>query len=331
VRNIASAATASEEIVKQYLEKFIDHEISTINNIFSYFPDGVILTKADIMNITGNIHEENLGEDFTNSVRLGWELNAGISLIQGKIISSSMGVYTYPHQPDLSQESMYFLQSITPHIIQAMRIHNHITSLQITYSGLYSVLNAVSYGVFLLGKSGEVLFSNNEAARIIEAQCGLAITRGGVLHHSISQANAQLQASIKLLLKTPTESNPQILNVALTHANSGLPLNVNLLPIHHEQAHLFVTSGASLAIFVKDPNRPLTIPSHYLKQAYQLTDTEITVAQLLLKSLDAATIAEQRNSAIETIRGHIKQLMQKTKTHSQVELVNLLACISNEI
>ncbi len=323
--------TAFNENNDDFVRNHIDAEVQGLRRLFFEEPSGTVFSKPQIVDKLQTSYEEQLGEPANVPERSAFEAKVGISLINGKNIISAMGFHSRRDQPDLSTESIRILKILTPHLMQAIRIHNHITSLKTTFNNLYSVLNAADYGVFLLEKSGEVLFSNNEASRMIEAKCGLAFAKGGVLHHSDIVDNTKLQNSIRLLAEVPKEPNFEDLNLTLAHANSNFPLQLNLLPIHHEHARHFATSGASIAVFVKDPNKPLSISSEYLKEAYQLTNTEIEVAQLLLNNPDVGVIAEQRHTSLETIRGHIKQLMQKTKTHSKAELVSLLACICSEI
>jgi DNA-binding CsgD family transcriptional regulator len=335
-RNFADSASGDDDQIKLYLKDYIDAEMAALDQYFNSIPIGAVTHAQTLTKLAGQRYEKLMGEDYcddllTSSSPKTLEVLGGIMLIHGKIIAAVVGFKSFNTSPTVTEEAYQFAQRMAPHMMQAIRIHNHITSLQTTYNSLYAVLNAVGYGVFLLGKLGEVLFSNNEAARMIETNCGLAFAKGGVLQHIAEEANAQLQKSIRLLLEKPTESHFENLNLALAHTRSSFPLQLNLLPIHHEQAQHFATSGASIAVFVKDPNKPLSISAQYLKQAYQLTYAEIEVAQLLLNNLDTVTIADQRHTNIETIRGHVKHLMQKTKTHSKVELVSLLAYLCSEI
>lgn len=330
-RNYAECASGDDEVKELFLRDWIDVEVAVLDQHFKSVPVGLVIQAPTFEEIGNQKYEKFLGEDYCDDLLKTLEVRGGTMLIHGKIIAAAMGFKSFNTSPQVTEEAIKFSQRLAPHIMQAMRIHNHITSLQTTYNSLYSVLNAVGYGVFLLGKLGEVLFSNNEAARMIEAQCGLCFAKGGALQHTNSQANSLLQQAILSLLDGSTPTDPHALNLALAHAQTNFPLQVNILPIHHEHAQHFSTSGASLALFIKDPNKPLTIPKSYLQQAYQLTDTEIVVAQLLLDALDTTTIAQKRNTSLETTRGHIKQLLQKTNTHSQAELVGLLTCLSSEL
>jgi DNA-binding CsgD family transcriptional regulator len=71
-----------------------------------------------------------------------------------------------------------------------------------------------------------------------------------------------------------------------------------------------------------------TPDSAWLAGCFGLTPAEARVASLLLSGLDRAAIARELGIAGNTVRVHLARLMNKTETHRQTELVQLLGRVA---
>jgi DNA-binding CsgD family transcriptional regulator len=89
--------------------------------------------------------------------------------------------------------------------------------------------------------------------------------------------------------------------------------------------------GIALAVFVSDPERPSSFSDSYMQQAYALTPTECSIMKALLKNKNIGDIAEMRGTTLETARSQLKLILQKTGTHSQVELARLLIALDSDV
>ena len=63
--------------------------------------------------------------------------------------------------------------------------------------------------------------------------------------------------------------------------------------------------------------------AHLLKNAFELTDAEISVIKSLSDGLNVKQIASAKNRSLGTIRTQLKSSLAKTETHSQSELLRL--------
>ncbi|MEP2103253.1 MAG: alpha/beta hydrolase [Parasphingorhabdus sp.] len=71
--------------------------------------------------------------------------------------------------------------------------------------------------------------------------------------------------------------------------------------------------------------------SNMLEEAFGLTEAEIDVCRLLMELRDTKLIAGQRGSSFNTVRAQLLTIFEKTETKSQVDLVRLLAMISQRL
>ncbi|WP_299329726.1 alpha/beta fold hydrolase [Parasphingopyxis sp.] len=65
-----------------------------------------------------------------------------------------------------------------------------------------------------------------------------------------------------------------------------------------------------------------------LEQAFGLTQAEREVAKLLHETCDSGRIADRRETSIQTVRTQVREILDKTGTNSQVELIRLLGLLS---
>jgi pimeloyl-ACP methyl ester carboxylesterase/DNA-binding CsgD family transcriptional regulator len=66
-----------------------------------------------------------------------------------------------------------------------------------------------------------------------------------------------------------------------------------------------------------------------LRDAFELTGTEIAIVDGLMQGQDAGEIAEARATSVETVRTQIKSIREKTETRSQMELVRMVSGLSS--
>lgn len=79
-----------------------------------------------------------------------------------------------------------------------------------------------------------------------------------------------------------------------------------------------------VALFVSDPAGSASPPPQRLCRLYGLTPTEAVVASRLCGGDRVSDIATELGVAVNTVRGHLKQVFSKTGVHRQAELVSRL-------
>jgi DNA-binding CsgD family transcriptional regulator len=78
------------------------------------------------------------------------------------------------------------------------------------------------------------------------------------------------------------------------------------------------------AVLVTDPDAQADRPPERLRRMYGLSAMEAEVASRLAKGMRLSEIAEEFEVTIHTVRGHLKQLFDKTRTHRQADLIRVL-------
>ena len=184
---------------------------------------------------------------------------------------------------------------------------------------LMRALDEVDYGLMLLG-SKHALWYANHLARV-------ELTQGQLLHLSDQR------------LRTHDASRQGQVDVAIERAAKGIRSMVHLRPRSTNElgtAVAFVPLGHPGESFPDTlpvlgiTCRPVlcaSISLHFFAQTYGLTRAEESVLAALVEGLEVEDIAEQRQIAASTVRGHVKQLRIKTQTNSMRELLNRVAVL----
>ncbi len=77
-------------------------------------------------------------------------------------------------------------------------------------------------------------------------------------------------------------------------------------------------------VFVSDPGQPHKLISKNITQLYSLTPAEARVLIELCNGFNRVQIAEQLNIGIDAVHSHLQKIFEKTGTHRQAELINLI-------
>lgn len=103
---------------------------------------------------------------------------------------------------------------------------------------------------------------------------------------------------------------------------SGLrPLSLLTAPLNLESSH-HNYHQPSVLIFISDPEQQTKAAEERLQQLYALTPAEARLTVILIRGL--SIVAAELGISQNTARTHLKRIFQKTGTHRQSALVNLL-------
>jgi DNA-binding CsgD family transcriptional regulator len=77
-------------------------------------------------------------------------------------------------------------------------------------------------------------------------------------------------------------------------------------------------------VFVTDPDRLVVAPRSHLRDLYGLTEAEARAADAVLDARGLSDIADKLGVSLSTVRTLLQRAFEKTDTHRQSELVQLL-------
>jgi DNA-binding CsgD family transcriptional regulator/PAS domain-containing protein len=252
-----------------------------------------------------------------------------IPLLQGKTISSELNLAV---KKEMLRETLELLEQLCVHISKSIHIYNHISALQQRNETLLSALTRSNAALFVLNSAYRIIFMSDEAERLLARNPALAVQED----RSLTLFKPEEQNQYCRILQDFSRAGfyadylkTKGVGIAVSHPDNKHPIRLCFVPLQQPNANDL--KSAFIAIFANDPEQPRYISPDYLKQVFQLTPAEITIAQLLVGSYSVAEIAKLRGVTLETARWQMKQLLQKTRCHSQAELVRLLVILGNDV
>ena len=186
---------------------------------------------------------------------------------------------------------------------------------------ILSALDLLTAGVVMVNSRSQVLFVNRVAAEILGESDGLEVV-SDILQVSMEGSSVPIQELLETQREFSTSRKPEVVS-ACVRRTSGTPLTVVVRTASTASGNGNSTSATTL-VFILDPDRPVGVSRSDLHQLYGLTYTESNLVNWLM---DGKTLEECRvllGVRPSTIRMHLRNVLGKTGTASQGELVWLL-------
>lgn len=192
--------------------------------------------------------------------------------------------------------------------------------------GMAAAFEATNSGFLFVSRLGCVVVANRKAEMLIDGT--LRIVAGELLAASHDE-NAALQRQIALasgLLGTSAPVLPDAIFVSRPDRR-GLILRTVPLPLWIQDCF----APAVAMILIADPEEKQQVPDNLLHRRFGLTKSEVAMACWLAEGRSVEDFAEERQIATGTARQISKQVLAKTGTHRQSELVALVKDIQAAI
>ena len=226
-----------------------------------------------------------------------------------------------PGRLRLDREHHDLLTLLMPHLQNAVKIRRTLGIALGRARNAEAVLDASETVSILLNASGRVLYMNRAAQE-------LALTGDGFVIHDdrIVLTDRSRRSEFEKLLADVTAGG--------VHSHGGALLTDR--PAHRGALQILVTplrlatlreSPVRVLVLVTRANQAITFPDAILRQLYSLTPAETEIANGLLTGFALEEIAQLRRVTPATIRSQMKGLLEKTDTHRQGELIQLLATL----
>lgn len=228
-------------------------------------------------------------------------------------------------QGPLDEGSFHFLQSLLPHMQNALRLHHKLDAGKAKSHFLEVALHQISTAAFLISKSGRVLYMNRGAEAAVQSGGCLALKNG-----HLRAFNHDENVRLDVVLAQAIGRGPVPGSAGAMQISRALkpPLHLVALPFLAEGG--FGGDSPAVVVFLNDPSACPKSRGELLKMLWGLTATEARLADLLLEGLETREAAERMSITIETARFHLKRVLAKTGARRQSELVRLMLSLPGQ-
>jgi DNA-binding CsgD family transcriptional regulator len=184
----------------------------------------------------------------------------------------------------------------------------------------------VRTAVALVDADLALVTANRAADRLFSRNDGLRLD-GRQLHAATPEITAALLAALAAASAVArgerVEAGPS--RIALPKPSGGRPLETRVVPL--TAAPPAGPRHPVAAIFIVDPDEIPAVPDAALAERYGLTPAEARVAKALAAGDTVRSIAESLRLTQDTTRWYVKQVLAKTGTARQAQLVHLLLSV----
>lgn len=207
-------------------------------------------------------------------------------------VTSYVAVQRSARRGEFTTDDLKLVGIVMPHLQRALALHRKLGALRLREQALVETADRLPWGVLFVDRRGHVVFANVSARAldhtITRRVLAIASRGGGALHR-----------------------------------HEKRPLAITVAPLHTTLDVLGV-AGATHAVFVVDPEAERDPSEVLLRQTYGLTRTEARITVALVRGESVHDIAEATDTAIATVRTHLKRVFAKTGTSRQAELIRLV-------
>jgi DNA-binding CsgD family transcriptional regulator/PAS domain-containing protein len=219
------------------------------------------------------------------------------------------------------------LERLAPHLTRALRLQTRFAALEAERWADQILRDRLPFAVILVDERGRIVSQNQAATDLFAGADGLTARCGRLwAAHPTDQA-----ALDRLIRGAAVTANGQGVDgggaVALRRPSLRRPLGVLVMPIPRRGSAFTLDIGApspAALIIVTDPEAMPQTPVAILQRLYGLTPAEAGLARALAAGRSLHEYADAARVTSETARWRLKQVLAKTDTHRQAELVRLL-------
>jgi DNA-binding CsgD family transcriptional regulator len=229
-----------------------------------------------------------------------------------------LSIFRDKQQPFAAAESALFSR-LVPHISRSCMIHKKLSEVKSLQATNTELLNRLPSGVILFDERGQAVFTNHAAEALIRTADGFSLnSQRRCLANNLSDTRALRQSVANAAELGQSRA------LSLPRCSSGRPLSAIVISLQNRPLP-FIGTEPVVALFINDPDSPLELDDKLLMQCYGLTLAEAKLAVALLGGQTPGDYALMQSISQNTVKTQLKQVLAKTGTHRQAELIQLLA------
>jgi len=214
------------------------------------------------------------------------------------------------------------LDALLPHLKRALSLRLLGLTKPNDHDDLFEAVNTMARAVLVVDQNGHVMTANARAAKIVGANDGLSVDKLGCLTAASQEGTKRLRAILDGSHSPKRNGNFAFGGVCLLKRPSGRrPLQLLASPLSEKPG--FGRDRLTL-VFLSDPDEPVNVRESILRELFELTPAEASVASRLATGESVEQICEALKITANTCRTHLKRIYAKTETSRQGELVNLI-------
>lgn len=248
-------------------------------------------------------------------------IGGAVQLLPGVVLRFGHG--RNPSRP-FSDEDRQAADIVAPHLLAAARLRRSLRRLDHCQTIQQGLLDVLADALVVVDEHGRPQLTNARADEMLAVGNVLSIGKSD-LHVSNAMKHDLLADPVARIVAAARGNGGRTLECFAVDAKGHGPLfvTVSLLPTPVLPNGL--RGGIHLAVFVREfvPTQPIMSEAS-LRATFGFTKAEARIADALLTGLSTRDIAARLEVRVDTVRQHVKQLLQKTGARRQSELLRIM-------
>lgn len=231
--------------------------------------------------------------------------------------------YDQKHElvPVTSQQAM---SGIVQHVSKVVELNRTFALLEQRHQAVLMALDNIHIGVCIVQRNGEVIISNKEAERILDAKDGLWLSPANKLTFKEREQSLKLQQAIELAVGTSVGQGSQVeMLMHAERASAQRDVLIEVTPITDGLREIQSNFQGAL-VYLIDPENPTPIKIERLALSCGLSKAESAVCERVAHGWKNSDIAEDRNVSLDTIKTQVAHVLSKTGVKNRSELIRLI-------
>lgn len=304
-----------------FLKSYAEHYTHTnvLLEEIDAVPEGSVMVSSSVIT-----DSEFHGTEFYND----WLRPQGIGYLLGGPVLKRSGVVSMFSMQRLKTRGPFqdcdlqLLSMVMPHLRRACLLHKRLAPLNAQSSGALATFELLPTAIWLFDVQGRLLLANRAGRDLNNRRDGLWLDCYGRPVAADAGEHRRLRRAIEGAIAAGKGVVAQFEgSLGVRHSHSPVPLQVTVYPLRHDA----LMDGVAAAMFITDPTRAALPESEAPRLIYGLTRTEARLATHLARGESLADYCVANSVTANTARTHLKRVFEKTRTHRQAQLVNLLS------
>ena len=232
-----------------------------------------------------------------------------------------LGIHRSRREAEFIQEDRQALSLVFPHLQRAMQLRHRLEGNAIDGEASLSAIDHSGLGVMIVTADLQIQHANAMALAVLK--------RGDALKAPLDRLSGLTLATTSMLADLVRGAVGTAQGKALKSGGAlrlrrtnALPVTVFIAPFRSSRG-VFASCGPAAILLIRDPEM-VTTNTQILRDLFGFTATEAAIAAFLAKGKSIGAVASAQGVSINTARTHLKNLLVKTGTNRQAELVALL-------
>jgi DNA-binding CsgD family transcriptional regulator len=223
------------------------------------------------------------------------------------------------------KDELELMKRLLPHLSQAVQIQMKLAKEEDRTQGANFLVENSRTGVVFMDRKGQVLSMNGAADQVIADETNeLDILQKRLVTGNRRQA-IELDRLICDAIQTGTGQGERPGAGILLARLNALPLSLIAMPLPRRHSFLPAIESPVAVVLISDPSQSPGVSGELLRSLFGLTPAECRLAQALSDGQTPTDYAAKNNLSIRTVRTHLSNILHKTGTRTQVELMRLLS------